>query len=112
MRISDWSSDVCSSDLDRLDVNGDSILERNEWPPRYADRIAELDKNKDGKVTSGEFFDTLMARFDSADTNHDPVLTSEERMADDIPKDQREDDADGVRSEENKSELKSLMRTS
>ncbi|RIA44092.1 hypothetical protein DFR49_2329 [Hephaestia caeni] len=81
--------------FDRLDVNGDSILERNEWPPRYADRIAELDKNKDGKVTSGEFFDALMARFDAADTNHDQVLTSEERAAADIPKDQGEDDADG-----------------
>src|SRR3546814_7132523 len=91
--------------FDRLDVNGDSILERNEWPPRYADRIAELDKNKDGKVTSGEFFDTLMARFDAADTNHDQVLTSEERMAADIPKDQS-------RSEEHTSELQSLMRIS
>src|SRR3546814_19350097 len=36
-----------------------------------------------------------MARFDAADTNHDQVLTSEERMAADIPKDQSEDDADG-----------------
>src|SRR3546814_11633157 len=26
--------------FDRLDVHGDSILERNEWPPRYADRTA------------------------------------------------------------------------
>src|SRR3546814_14674730 len=81
--------------FDRMHVNGYSIRERNERPLRYADRIAELDKNKDGKVTSGEFFDTLMARFDAADTNHDQVLTSEERMAADIPKDQSEDDADG-----------------
>src|SRR3546814_3142200 len=40
--------------FDRLDGNGASILERNEWPPRYADRIAELDKNKDGTVNNGE----------------------------------------------------------
>src|SRR3546814_17348613 len=78
-----------------LEVNSEAIPERNERPPRYADRIAELDKNKDGKVTSGECFDTLMARFDAANTNHDQVLTSEERMAADIPTDQSEDDADG-----------------
>jgi hypothetical protein len=78
-------------DLDKrfgkLDLNGDSALERNEWPPRYADRIAELDEDKDGKVTNGEFFETLMARFDAADTNQDQVLTSDERAAADIPHD-------------------------
>ncbi|HVJ00452.1 MAG TPA: hypothetical protein VM657_15445 [Sphingomonas sp.] len=81
--------------FDRLDINGDSILERNEWPPRYADRIAELDKNKDGKVTSGEFFDGLMARFDTADTNQDQVLTSDERAAADLPRERNETSEDG-----------------
>ena len=89
-------------DLDKrfrkLDLNGDSILERNEWPPRYADRIAELDQDKDGKVTNGEFFETLMARFDAADTNQDQVLTSDERAAADIPHDKlaNSTDADDV----------------
>ncbi|MCM8731052.1 hypothetical protein ACFO8O_08775 [Hephaestia sp. GCM10023244] len=89
--------------FNRLDVNGDAILEPNEWPPRYADRLARLDKNKDGKVTRNEFFEAMMARFDAADTNRDQVLTSEERTAADIPRDGAEDDGDGDSSNGNNS---------
>lgn len=88
------------SDLDnrfaKLDLNGDSLLERNEWPPRYADRIAELDEDKDGTVSSGEFFETLMRRFDAADTNQDQVLTSDERELADIPHRQLGNDSDAA----------------
>src|SRR3546814_8623120 len=31
MRISDWSSDVCSSDLSALDSTGDSSCSRRSW---------------------------------------------------------------------------------
>jgi len=91
----DFGSDL-DKRFDKLDLNGDSILERNEWPPRYADRIAELDEDKDGKVTNGEFFETLMRRFDAADSNQDQVLTSDEREAADIPREQIGNDSDAA----------------
>src|SRR3546814_12864102 len=58
--------------FDRLDVYGASILERNEWPPRYADRIAELDHNTDRKVTSAASIDTLLASFAADRTSASP----------------------------------------
>jgi Ca2+-binding EF-hand superfamily protein len=37
--------------------------------------IAQLDKNKDGKVTLDEYKAPILARFDAIDTNHDGVLS-------------------------------------
>src|SRR3546814_4572602 len=47
MRISDWSSDVCSSDLN---WDEDKYLERTGWSGRD-DGILVYDANGDGKVT-------------------------------------------------------------
>jgi hypothetical protein len=50
-------------------------------PPNGAAILAQLDKNKDGKVTADEYRGPVLARFDSIDTNHDGVLSDAERKA-------------------------------
>src|SRR3546814_12516763 len=54
MRISDWSSDVCSSDLgvaEALAVRGDQIVERGDHPlgliARYGDLACLVDAGRD-----------------------------------------------------------------
>src|SRR3546814_13946429 len=76
MRISDWSSDVCSSDLDgkvnvaeyvqymsrgfeRMDANGDGVLETDELPGRRGEPIA-----------LPAFQDNLRRQFHRLDRNH------------------------------------------
>src|SRR3546814_6625714 len=41
MRISDWSSDVCSSDLARAEVHGDAPIVSAELPPSIEGRAGE-----------------------------------------------------------------------
>src|SRR3546814_20212781 len=47
MRISDWSSDVCSSDLRSLDTRGQQILERREQD------VLEVDGQRQHPVEEG-----------------------------------------------------------
>jgi Ca2+-binding EF-hand superfamily protein len=50
-------------------------------PPTGAEMLAELDKNKDGKVSLAEFRDPQLAGFDALDTNKDGTLSDAERQA-------------------------------
>src|SRR3546814_10227579 len=56
MRSSDWSSDVCSSDLMKLDTNNDGAIDRAEAAasPRLAEHFDKADKDKDGRLAGDE----------------------------------------------------------
>ena len=43
--------------------------------------VAQLDKNKDGKVTADEYRAPMLVRFDALDTNHDGTISAAERQA-------------------------------
>jgi Ca2+-binding EF-hand superfamily protein len=77
-----------------LDANQDGVVTQDEANafaarasdnPRVAGRVmktfTESDANHDGKVTWAEAKARADAAFDAADTNHDGVLSPEERMA-------------------------------
>src|SRR3546814_4105325 len=110
MRISDWSSDVCSSDLARdhhavahLDdllepVDRGGLLDLGEQrrlaldqPPRLGEILGPLDERERDPV--------------------DPLIDREGEVAA-VLVGQRRHRHDDVRSEEHTSELQSLMRTS
>jgi hypothetical protein len=63
----------------RLDVDADDVLTSAEIPSGNR-RIIELDRNGDGEITSSEFGEGTMARFDAMDLNRDGTLTSDERI--------------------------------
>jgi Ca2+-binding EF-hand superfamily protein len=75
----------------KLDTNHDGQLSRTEFMaaaptmpaklPDGSDLLAQLDKNKDGKVTFDEYAAPILARFDAIDTNHDGVLSPSELKA-------------------------------
>src|SRR3546814_15078956 len=56
MRISDWSSDVCSSDLPNSTLWSSGSIEY-QWN-------SGLDSNGDGRVTAGEASDAVRGRVD------------------------------------------------
>ena len=64
----------------RLDRDQDDVLTRAELP-RVDSPLLALDRNGDGEITSSEFGEGQMARFDSMDLNKDGTLTSDERVA-------------------------------
>src|SRR3546814_4005095 len=100
MRISDWSSDVCSSDLMR--ARGDLRYHAAIGPvlgflPRdavRADAPLAVDKRRRGFVA---------ARFEAEDQSHDMALPYPRGAC---------GSKQGLRSEEHTSELQSLMRIS
>src|SRR3546814_4579139 len=51
MRISDWSSDVCSSDLD---ADGDGSISKAEWDQHGADRAAKRAERGEKRAAAGE----------------------------------------------------------
>jgi hypothetical protein len=63
----------------RLDRDSDDVLTRAELP-RVDSRLLALDRNKDGEITSSEFGEGQMTRFDAMDLNRDGTLTSDERV--------------------------------
>src|SRR3546814_1842114 len=82
MRISDWSSDVCSSDLYALEVSGDSMVEAGILDGDYA-LVRRTDVERDGEIVVALIDDeeaTLkyfrregsMIRLDPANRNHEP----------------------------------------
>src|SRR3546814_7689917 len=108
MRISDWSSDVCSSDLRRdrggglcgcgtgpqaLDPDREDFAPRPAYPPGIQRRSAG---DRAGRPDHDS--DTRNARRGHADRRRDPVF--------------RTGRASELRSEEHTAELQSLMRTS
>src|SRR3546814_5831425 len=96
MRISDWSSDVCSSDLAGRRI-GLRVVEQRQ--PVFLLRLAGQ-----GQMADGPRVDFFLA-IEIADARHE---IAERENAADIKIGQPE----GLRSEEHTSELQSLMRIS
>jgi Ca2+-binding EF-hand superfamily protein len=78
------------ADFKKLDTNKDNSLSLAEFkaaapslrPRQTPDQmLAELDSNKDGKVTAAEYRSNPVASFDKADANHDGTLTAQELAA-------------------------------
>jgi hypothetical protein len=63
----------------RFDRDDDDVLTGDEMP-RANPRLIALDRNKDGEITSSEFSEGQMNRFDAMDLNKDGTLTSDERI--------------------------------
>src|SRR3546814_4842680 len=99
MRISDWSSDVCSSDLVLAQHNG-QLRHRDELQ-----RVHEIDDLARRPLALRLQADDEARVVDQKD-DRDVVGIAEHEEADDLVA------AVGVRSEEHTSELQSLMRTS
>jgi hypothetical protein len=64
----------------RLDRDGDGIVRIADLK-RRPERLKRYDANNDGKLTFDEFKAGSIARFDATDTNHDAILSSDERDA-------------------------------
>src|SRR3546814_972222 len=118
MRISDWSSDVCSSDLDKtIAANSDAIA-----PARTAADALRL--NKEGKLIAfksmensyplGEDLSLLKEFYDKGLRLAGPVHSKDNQFADSATGEGRWKGLSplGKRSEEHTSELQSLMRIS
>src|SRR3546814_10198503 len=96
MRISDWSSDVCSSDLDRQRVGAGYL--RRSCRRQRADRhfVAEAEDRRGRAIERQQDVRRAAARF------HRKVTAFDDQPADQAV----------IRSEEHTSELQSLMRIS
>src|SRR3546814_6357743 len=123
MRISDWSSDVCSSDLidhpkidHRADADGDIVARdhvlcghvEHHRPQIHADHLLDIGDEKDeaGALDGGE----------AAEGEYDAALIFAQNLDRRCQEQKNEDERRNVegqtRSEEHTSELKSLMRIS
>jgi len=60
-----------------LDRDGNDQLSQDEWP-RQDSRLQLLDRNRDGVITSTEFSEGMLSRFDQMDINRDGTVTSDE----------------------------------
>lgn len=80
--------------FEQLDANHDGFVTQDEIDaftklmgdnPRMVGRVTKMftdsDANHDGKVSAAEAKAHADAAFDAADTNHDGILTPEERQA-------------------------------
>src|SRR3546814_4941972 len=99
MRISDWSSDVCSSDLSRFPA-----VRVETWP--IGESFKTILRCSDGRLSSP---DAGACHHTSCRNSH-PVPASRSRRR--RPARWRRTDRCPVRSEEHTSELQSLMRIS
>src|SRR3546814_3340575 len=117
MRISDWSSDVCSSDLMAMagvfvsiDVDGSLYVERGFVRPEDE----PIEHDDDGVITDGDESDGIDSSDDLEDGPSPAVVsvglpgTASEREEED----EHDDMLRPLRSEEHTSELQSLMRIS
>src|SRR3546814_5540510 len=122
MRISDWSSDVCSSDLLELSATNSTYMAAVSWTyPQdalIALRTAEAERDRTAPVAAGIDFSALNFRYRIAGDRPEwrPVRVFDDgrQVFIEFPG----DIASGVmpplfvRSEEHTSELQSLMRIS
>src|SRR3546814_6463703 len=103
MRISDWSADVCSSDLRRLQrIGGQEVVVLKKVPTHF--RAEENNGGKDNKEAGHAH--AVVHRVVGVARN------AVQRMAVAVFGALLDFDAVGVRSEEHTSELQSLMRIS
>src|SRR3546814_10365531 len=85
MRISDWSSDVCSSDLPAKLAHtavctkdaACVLFIATELPFDEVTDLAHMDADRDARVSLAEFQDRFYD-FDAMDRNHDQVLSRDE----------------------------------
>src|SRR3546814_5510803 len=99
MRISDWSSDVCSSDLDeggRLAVGGDRASAST--PGYYMQPTVVADTAPDMRINNEEVFGPVVSTIRVKDYEEALAVANRGDF--------------GLRSEEHTSELQSLMRIS
>src|SRR3546814_10870143 len=97
MRISDWSSDVCSSDLPALDAGATRLLLDNMDAPTLARAVAQVAGRVPTEASGGVRLDTIRAIAETGVT-----YISVGRLTQSAP----------ARSDEHTSELQSLMRHS
>src|SRR3546814_14974577 len=80
MRISDWSSDVCSSDLSKMKMDGAMPMDHGKMADA---EFVKFDQNKDGKISKSEVpaKHAMTAHFGMLDADKDGSLSqrSEER---------------------------------
>src|SRR3546814_9960069 len=122
MRISDWSSDVCSSDLHGVVVGNQPVV----WRERLLDRVQRAgadvaEDDADRADHQSRQADVAVAiriagvlGFGSArgDCHGIPFRPAQRRRAGSTQRGLSRLADDGLRSEEHTSELQSLMRTS
>src|SRR3546814_5730431 len=105
MRISDWSSDVCSSDLiDTARAQFDTVVQDPSLPDPVRQRFDRLVRNFDKQIAGGG---TDISGFADASIGWDSNINAATDLSQiTIPL------FAGLRSEEHTSELQSLMRIS
>src|SRR3546814_1877446 len=117
MRISDWSSDVCSSDLREILAVRRRMQETGESPERAVVRLVLADGTEYPEaghidfadVTVSQSTDSLTVRAEFPNPNRVLVDGQFTRV---MVAPERPDEALVIRSEEHTSELQSLMRIS
>src|SRR3546814_2810586 len=108
MRISDWSSDVCSSDLIKPVKHGLPEKAQTALEDRGLDKTT-VNKYKVTVGSESQTFEAIFPRFDN-DNNH---IANQVRFPDkEFSCEGKINDATLFRSEEHTSELQSLMRIS
>src|SRR3546814_2108709 len=114
MRISDWSSDVCSSDLVSQPKPVARIV-KHEKPPFLRSSVLAA-RASDPRAATREEVCTAAVRVDDPIKCHAVAETSrsahERGPSADREDAELEEDGESIRSEEHTSELQSLMRTS
>jgi Ca2+-binding EF-hand superfamily protein len=66
------------SDFATTDLNGDGVIDREEYHRRMMDTMLLADTNKDGTLSMDEVPDADPAAFAAADTNGDGMLSTQE----------------------------------
>src|SRR3546814_4684369 len=119
MRISDWSSDVCSSDLEVVDRLKPLATEGNPWFGSAGEMVAIAYMKMRKPELSGPLFAAMSKDRSVPETIRTRAVQMAGLLGVDAVKTDRNDNAgapagsgDHERSEEHTSELQSLMRIS
>src|SRR3546814_7935686 len=116
MRISDWSSDVCSSDLQKQAGDLDEVLEERDVAHQVGDGFEQRPSGVEpGLGDAARPHEIGRGEAGAAGLEAEPGEALEDNLREAVPvADDVGEDADehGLRSEEHTSELQSLMRTS
>src|SRR3546814_15161124 len=79
MRISDWSSDVCSSDLlASLVLSSLVSFAAHAQVDGTGDYLSRMDSDGDGRISLVEYQDWMSYAFDGMDRNRDGRLNPDE----------------------------------